>query len=223
VISVIMPVCAWPNPADPDGDPHPELLKALSSLVTPELPAGAIELLIGTDGPCPKVCNAIHGWMTTHPEISTTIVECAKSSACTWGNRQRNVILDGRLAHGDLIVWQDQDDSFFPGALAGVTKVAAAFPGRPLIFKMQVCADRNGSMPFVLWNEKGRVERDHIGGHMLVVPNDPALLGRWEPEESYSSDFDFIESTLRKFAAEGLDPYWSELYISLLRPAAMRA
>jgi len=222
-ISVVMPVCSWPDPADENGAAHPQLRRALDSIV--EAVAGdkppTVELIIGVDGHRPRVTDLIYDWMTEHPQILTTIFECEKSPVCTWGNTQRNTILDTRWAIGRLIVWQDQDDRFFPRALSRVVAEANEHPGQPLIFKMQVCADRNNSDPFILWKDKGRVERNHIGGHMLVVPNVPDLIGRWQPVDSYAADFDFIKSTLDKFLADGRPAHWSEEYISLLRPHVM--
>lgn len=222
-VSIIIPVCAWPDANDPNGAPHPYLWKAMSSVVSGlgALDPSAVEIIIATDGPCRRVEDMVYGWMAANPSILTTIIRCEKAPVCTWGNRQRNTVLDTGFAAGKLIVWQDQDDAFFPGALERVVRVARAEPGRPLIFKMQVCADRHDSLPFILWKEKGRVERNHIGGHQLVVPNEPELLGRWLPEESYAADFDFIDSTLKRFAAAGLEPVWSEEFISMLRPYAM--
>lgn len=222
-ISIVMPVCPWPDPNDPDGAPHPHLWKSLSSVVTGlgKLPHQAVEIVVGTDGPCSRVEELVYEWMVANPTVQVSILRCEKAPFCTWGNRQRNTVLDSGLATGQLIVWQDQDDAFFPGALERVVRAAVANPGHPLIFKMQVCADRHDSPPFILWKERGRVERNHIGGHQLVAPNVPALLGRWEPETSYAADFDFIESTLKKFAAAGQEPVWSEEFISMLRPYAM--
>lgn len=218
-MSVIMPVCAWPDPGDDGGAPHPFLLRSLESAMTSVTPS-ALQLVVLVDGNAMRVHDAVARWLDdTHVEY---VLRCCERRPGTWGNRQRNHALDHQLATRSLIAWQDQDDAFFPGALTHVLDEARAHPGQPLIFRMQVCADRFGSLPFVLWRERGRVERNHIGGHMLVAPNVPRLLGRWEPETSYSADFDFIDSTLKKFAADGIHPHWSEHFISNLRPDAMR-
>jgi hypothetical protein len=225
-VTVIMPVCSWPDPDDVLGDPHPHLKDSLRSVTAalhaPGLPRPNVELLLGVDGARPKVIDALYDWMAEEPEVAARIYQCDKAPVQTWGNRQRNILLNLMAPTGRLIVWQDQDDSFFEGALARVVSVASKSPGHPVIFRMQVCADKNGTAPFVLWKEKGRIERNHIGGHMLVVPNDPHLIGRWLPEDSYAADFDFVESTIQAFAASGREPHWSEEFISILRPYAMR-
>lgn len=218
-VTVIMPVCAWPDANDMSGAPHPQLRAALDS-VSAAAPGVRVELLVGVDGPASRVTDAALAWSRTAPEhVDTRVVAFEKQPACTFGNHQRNRLLG--TATGRLIAWQDQDDQFFPGALTGVVSLARQHPGKPLIFKMQVCSDRNGSPPRVLWEERGRVERHRIGGHMLVVPNEPALLGRWEPETMYSADFDFISETLKRFASVGHEPVWSDMFISNLRPHTM--
>jgi glycosyltransferase involved in cell wall biosynthesis len=217
-VSVIMPVCAWPAPDDMSGLPHPQLGAALASVAAAT--TSNIELIVGVDGHATAVLDAVRGWEAPK-NVAVHVHAFEKQKAVTFGNYQRNQVLERRLATGRLICWQDQDDQFFPGALGHVIALANEHPGRPLIFKMQVCSDSFHSPPFVLWRERGRIERNHIGGHMLVVPNEPELLGRWVPETSYAADFDFIEETLRRFAVAGREPVWSETYISNLRPHTM--
>jgi hypothetical protein len=131
-----------------------------------------------------------------------------------WGNTQRNKLL--AAAHGDLICFMDQDDCFFPRALEGVARITQENADKPVIFKMEHPKKDEPSQIF--WVERGLVAEGHIGGHMLVVPNKPELLGRWEPEERYAADFNFIDQTLVNFKQAGHEAVWSEEFIAKLRP-----
>lgn len=218
-ISVLIPVCAWPDPNNMDGEPHPQLPAALASILQGLAghPDVSVELLVGVDGQAHKVAELVRQWAAQNPSISTRVEHFEKSDVNTWGNRQRNGMLD-RGPRGRLIVWQDQDDRFFPEALGMVARTARDAPGCPLVFKMWLC---HWDPPMTLWQTKGRVEHAQIGGHMLVVPNEPALIGRWLPETEYAADFNFIRATLDNFSAAGREAYWSEGSISMLRPHAM--
>lgn len=125
-----------------------------------------------------------------------------------WGNPARNHVLDSRVATGDLIVWQDDDDVFVPGAFDVIRQCAEANPDVPLIFRFVTPDGR------VLWRDKGRIERGHIGGHNLVTPNIPDKLGRWGV--GYAGDFAFIASTLENFEPD--TPVWNEDVIAVCRP-----
>lgn len=223
-ISVLMPVCAWPEPSNLErGTAHPELIRALDSVVEglatsdPNDQVPKVELLVGVDGRAERVIDAVVEW-ALNATITVRLEAFEKSSEVTFGNRQRNRFLDMGAPQGDLIVWQDQDDRFFRGALTRASKIAAQHPGLPLIFRMQAM---HWDPPDFLWKKRGWVERNHIGGHMLVSPNEPAMLGRWLPETSYAADFDFIKATLDNFSASGREAFWSEEFISMLRPHVM--
>lgn len=223
-ISVVMPACPWPDPKDPNGDPHPYLPRAIASCVE-TLEQVAVELLIGIDGRAAKLAELASCYCLLERAKRKGRLYDGQFSfevrmfpfAGRWGNNIRNTLL--QQASGDLIAFMDHDDCFYPHALDRIARIGAEHPV-PLIFKMSVytrCG--NGSRePAVLWREKGRVERKHIGGHQLVVPNMPHLLGRWQPEEQYTADFDWIQTTLARFHEAGLEPLWSEEFIAKVRP-----
>lgn len=238
IISVVVPVCAYPNPKDLGGPPHPQLARMLDSVVeamhvADDAPADLVaardslmvELLIGTDGDTPLVRQAIEEWRRRQrtPRLVVRVEAIEPAEAVTWGNRQRNALMVEAV--GDLLYFQDQDDRFFPGSLVGIARDAALHPGQPLIYKMQVYQYGNHSAPRqdpdVLWRERGRIEQGHIGGHMFVTPNRQDLLGRWEPETKYEADFAFIRGTLDAFAAEGIEPWWGDGFVSMVRPYAV--
>lgn len=218
-ISVVMPVCACPDPQDFSGGPHPHFFKALDSIVN----AGHddVEILMGADGNLPRVRESLAAWSSSRGGRHPAIAYHEYSFSGRWGNLQRNLLL--QEATGDMVCFQDQDDEFFPNALAEVNQIAGEHPGRPLIFRM--AAYQSGTFgarqrePSVLWQVEGCLELGQIGGHMIVVPNVKHLLGQWK-EDAYAGDWFFINDTLQRFAAESISPCWRGEFISILRPWA---
>ena len=115
-----------------------------------------------------------------------------------WGHPQINFGIEH--AEGDYLLFQDDDDVYYPDALINVRRAVKHLkPPRPVRFKFR--ARRAGGRTF--WIERGRVEVGAIGGHCIVAPNDPDKLGRWS--DRYEGDFDFIAETLAKYDVE---PVW---------------
>lgn len=218
-ISVIMPVCACPDPADFEGQPHPHLRACLDSIMN----AGHedVEILIGADGVLPKIKAAIAQWSTGRGRAHASIRYFEYPFSGSWGNRQRNILL--QEASGDLVCFQDQDDEFFPGALAAVRGVALVNPGRPLIFRNAIFQTGNNltprTIPWVVWMKEGELAKGQIDGHMIVVPNVKHMLGVWK-EDAYEGDWHFVTETLQRYAAEGVLPCWRGEFISITRPWA---
>lgn len=104
-----------------------------------------------------------------------------------WGHCQINEGM--RRAHGDYLVFIDDDDCFPDGALDAIRRAADEQPSpRPLMF--QFYSRRHGrTLP-----PRHEIRESAIGGHAIVVPNIPDRLGQWG--ERYAGDFDFIVSTL---------------------------
>lgn len=219
-ISVVMALCAWPDPSDMGGAPHVHLSRALDSVVEAMQPTRkhtavpTVEVIAAVDGNAWRVVDRVEAW-AAQTGVPTKVVCCEKASVCTWGNRQRNHVLDRGLATGRLIVWQDQDDRFAPGALTTVHALATEHPNVPLVFKMMLC---HWDPVTTLWQQRGHVAQAAIGGHMLVVPNVPKYIARWLPETEHDADFPFIRDTLQRFADAGHEAVWSESLISILRP-----
>lgn len=113
------------------------------------------------------------------------------------------------LATGDYLSFQDDDDVYTPGALAAMREAATEHPGRPLLFRF-----RSQLGGLVFWRFAGLVAEATIGGHCLVVPNDPARLGKWG--DHYEGDFSMIVETLALW--EPVKPVWVDHIISVARP-----
>jgi hypothetical protein len=103
----------------------------------------------------------------------------------------------------------DEDDVFMPGIFTTIRQVARDHPARPIIFRF-IHPSRH-----ILWQQRGRVERGHIGGHQFVTPNVPEKVGRWGT--GYEADFDFIRSTLDCYESEAVC-IWREEIIANCRP-----
>jgi hypothetical protein len=217
-ISVIMPVCAYPKPADPSGGPHPYLTHALDSVL--RAAHEDVEILIGIDGERPRVRDAVEAWRDAHRRVRLHVEAFPFRRPCRYGNTQRNALM--AKATGEYLHFNDHDDHYVEGALARVAAVARRHPGRPIVGKMRVFCWGNQTRrldpPVCLWSTRGCVKRGQIGGHMLVAPNRQHLLGRFAPEESYTADFEYVQRTLRAFRANGLPEVWIEDVIAECRP-----
>lgn len=108
----------------------------------------------------------------------------------TWGHCEGNVGIEAARA-GNYLTFNDDDDIYAPGAFAAIRGAisddAAAGAARVHIFRFT-------SFWRAVLPEGCRVERGHIGGHCLVVPNVDGKVGRLGHQ--YDGDFDLIESTL---------------------------
>lgn len=115
-------------------------------------------------------------------------------------------------ARGEYITFNDDDDVFAAGAFGAIRDTAAQLPRpTPMLFRF-----RSYHGP-TYWLAPGLLGQGLIGGHCIVTPNLPSLLGQWS--ERYEGDWDFIESTLRLWAAVGVGPVWVDRLIAIARPS----
>jgi glycosyltransferase involved in cell wall biosynthesis len=113
------------------------------------------------------------------------LVRCTRDE--DFGNAARQSLLE--RAAGTHLVFIDDDDQLARGALATMRRVAEEHPGRIAIFRMRYLNGR------VLWSEPVLRERN-VSSQMLLVPNVPGKLGRWEnPEYPRMADWSFISKT----------------------------
>lgn len=115
------------------------------------------------------------------------------------------------VAKGDYLCFNDDDDCFCTGAFDAIRQYAGALPSpAPLLFRF-----RSYHGP-TFWLAPGLLGQGLVGGHCLVTPNLPSLLGEWAPH--YEGDWDFIAGTLRKWGAVGVGPVWVNRLIAIARP-----
>ncbi len=105
-----------------------------------------------------------------------------------FGNAARQSLLE--RAAGTHLVFIDDDDQLARGALASMRRVAEEHPQRVAIFRMRYLDGR------VLWSDPILRERN-VSSQMLLVPNVPDKLGRWEnPDYTRMADWSFIAETV---------------------------
>lgn len=215
-ITVVLPACAWPDPSDMSNGPRPTLLRVLDSVVLGAEATGAFaavrpEILVGVDGYAQKVIATVEEWGTAHPGVALKVHWFERPPWPSWGHRQRNAMLDARMPSSPLIAYQDDDDAFYPGALAMAVARAREHPGRPLMFRMRL---HRPGLPPVLWRTKGAISLGHVAAQMLVTPNEPELLGRWEPATAYDADFAFVSQTVGRFEFADRPLVWLDDFIT---------
>ena len=104
-----------------------------------------------------------------------------------FGNAARQSLIE--RAAGTHLVFIDDDDQLASRALATMRRVADEHPGRIAIFRMRYLDGR------MLWSEPALRERN-VSSQMLLVPNVPGKLGRWENSEyQRMADWSFISET----------------------------
>jgi hypothetical protein len=86
---------------------------------------------------------------------------------------------------------------------------AEQHPGKPLLFRFK------SYLGTVFWEEAGKFERDHIGGHCLVLPNEPGKKGGFGCE--YNGDFDWLESAVESFGGPK-EAVWINEIVAVARP-----
>ncbi|MDX6507689.1 MAG: hypothetical protein QOG06_2333 [Gaiellaceae bacterium] len=114
------------------------------------------------------------------------LVRCTRDE--DFGNAARRSLIE--RARGTHLVFVDDDDQLARGALATMRRVAEENPGRVAIFRMRYLDGR------LVWREPVLRERN-VSSQMLLVPNVPGRLGRWEnPDYPRMADWSFIAETV---------------------------
>lgn len=127
----------------------------------------------------------------------------------TWGHEQINVGLP--LVGGDWVFCQDDDDIFTDDAFAAIRAAIAVLAHPcPLLFRFR---SRFGGQ--VYWDHAGVIAEGHIGGHCLVTPNLPGLVGL--RTHRYQGDYDWIVDTIARW--QPIAPQFVDAIIALARPA----
>lgn len=127
----------------------------------------------------------------------------------SWGHDPLNHAMS--KAEGDYLTFNDDDDVWAAGAFQAMRDEIAKLPSpRPLLFRF-----RSYHGP-TFWLVPGLLGEGLIGGHCIVAPNLPSLLGQWS--ERYEGDWDFIETTLALWASVGVQPVWCDRLIAIARP-----
>ena len=100
-----------------------------------------------------------------------------------WGCRERT--LGMAHARGLYLAFLDDDDVYLPDAREMMVEAIRATPGVPILFRMMY---PNG---YVLWRDP-ELRCGNVSSDMIVIPNQPAMLGQWTIRRE--GDFDFLAS-----------------------------
>lgn len=136
----------------------------------------------------------------------------------SYGHDQINQAM--KHARGEWLTFSDDDDVYTSGAFKAIRHYASQMVRPvPMLFRFK---SYHGP---VYWIERGWFGKSLIGGHCVVVPNLPSLLGHWgEPEgyegprPYYEGDWTFAETTMRKWGEVGVAPVWIDFLIAIARP-----
>ena len=118
-----------------------------------------------------------------------------------WGHSERNFATP--LARCKYIAHIDDDDTYAAGTRALMADAMRQAPGRPTLFRMRY---PNG---ITLWDQP-EIRCGNVGTPMMLIPNMPTKLGRWE--SFVGGDCAFLQNS--KWAAE--DYNWRPEVIALL-------
>ena len=127
----------------------------------------------------------------------------------TWGHDGLNHGMT--VARGEYLTFNDDDDVYCTGAFDAMREAIRELTSpAPLLFKFRA------HFGMTYWHTRGFVAQAHIGGHCIVTPNLPSLLGQWS--ERYEGDYDFIAGTLELWSRVGVEPVWCDRLIAIARP-----
>jgi glycosyltransferase involved in cell wall biosynthesis len=127
-----------------------------------------------------------------------------------FGHSQINAAM--KAAKGEYLTFSDDDDIWADGAFEAIRAYAGELVRpAPMLFRFK---SYHGPC---YWLAPGLLGQGFIGGHCIVTPNIPSLLGEWGAR--YEGDWDFIEGTLQKWAAVGVAPVWVNRLIAIARPS----
>lgn len=192
-LSIIIPTCG-----------RVRLASALNSLVA----NGALptdEVIVVGDGWQPHA----RGVAADFPKNLLTIRYFEYGPTRMVGAAQRNFAMT--QATGTHLWFLDDDDEAAEGAVVAIREAVADNPGRPLIFREE---SRNTRHEWgVVWKDK-QIRSGNVGTQGIVVPNVPAMLGRWG--EHYCGDYDFARSTVDLYPNKDADVVWVDKIVAYL-------
>jgi hypothetical protein len=178
------------------------LRRCLDSVVE-QLAAGDEVIVVGdtADGPLPSVAHLVRSY---GPQFTYAALNTGQHD---YGHSQLNYAMT--LAQGEYLHFNDDDDVWQPNALDVFRMAIKQTPDLPLLFRFKSWVGP------IFWLRPGLFERNAVGGHCLVTPNDPTKLGQWAPE--YNGDWDFVEQTVNAYGGPSC-AIWRDEIIAVARP-----
>lgn len=145
----------------------------------------ADEILVVSDGPQPKVKQVVDAFAL----LGVNIKYIEGPETGFWGYAQRELGL--KLATKDYIIYLNDDDRYFPGAIRRMREEIKRAPGD--LFCCLMYDSKNNWV----YGTQHRIEQDYIGDVMLIMPNDKTKLGWYTPGRI--EDLLFVKNILTHF------------------------
>lgn len=172
-----------------------------------------------TDGPLDDVRELCGRLGAEAPEGACVRYVPHAGAAHSYGHEQINAAM--AVARGEYLVFSDDDDVWAAGAFQAIRDAADELTSpKPLLFRFK---SYHGP---TFWLAPGVLGKSLIGGHCIVAPNLPSLLGHWGapqgyegPLPYYEGDWTFIATTLALWASVGVEPVWCDRLIAIARPS----
>lgn len=166
---------------------RPTLARTLASA---QIGPGDEWIVIG-DGPQPearKMARQAWGWRF-YESVELKYLDYHKPLG-NYGNPLRDAAM--QLSDKDYFIFLDDDDILAPNAMRIIKKELKQHYPKPIMFRM---INANGR---TIWREP-IVTVGNVGGSMFCPRNDPDHLVKWADDDTYQSDFLFIEGCLKTY------------------------
>lgn len=178
------------------------LARCLDSVAGQLLPGDEVIVVGDThDGPLPGVERRVVGY---GPQF--TYLPHDAGHHC-YGHCQLQAGL--AIARGDYYHCNDDDDVWTPDALTLMRRAVQFWPGKAMLFRFR------SYFQTVYWDELGRFERNHVGGHCLLAPRVDGKIGRFSCD--YNGDFDYVSSAVEACGGPR-EAVWLTDVVAIARP-----
>jgi len=128
------------------------------------------------------------------------------------GNAQRDFGIE--RASGDFLAFVDDDD--IPADESNEV-IHAAIDAHPTYRVPHIFGMKNPGGHILSCGHREEVGCGRIGGPMFVPPRNLSMLGKWSEPSEYTSDWNFVAKTMKKYWDKGEDAFYhSEVIYNVL-------
>lgn len=152
------------------------------SFIVPTVGRASLEATLASITCLPGDEVLVIGEVASVSDPRARLLRCRRGD--DWGAKERTLGI--AAARGSYLAFMDDDDIYLPGARDAMERAIRAAHGRPTLFRMRYPSGR------MLWSEPA-LRCGNVSTQMMLIPNDPARLGRWSQRRE--GDFDFLASS----------------------------